>query len=113
MFNSKFDQKCTHAYISARKDASGRFLFILRMENLNIKEVNIMYWKSFLSNIKRWKSVVKIFMQVSLTSELCLYDQILRELGPMTIFCFVKASKTSMLQHQDFANVFPSGRRQK
>lgn len=47
-------------------------------------------------------------MQFSLTSELCFYDQIFRELGLMTLFFFVEASKTST----DFVEVFSSGPRQ-
>ena len=109
MFNSKFDRQCAQAYTSSRKKACDEFLIILKMENLSVEEVGGMDWTRLNAVIKKWIHVGQIFVRVFLSSELCLCHKIFGELGPMTLFCFVEATKTSMMQLLDFGQTIPVG----
>ncbi|PON91234.1 Exocyst complex protein [Trema orientale] len=74
MFNSKFDQQCTQAYTSTRKNACDECLIILQAENLGIEEVRRMDWTRLNAKIKRWIHAVQFFVGASKTSMMQLLD---------------------------------------
>ncbi|KAF7803079.1 exocyst complex component EXO70E2 [Senna tora] len=98
MFDSRYDRECSHAYVIARRDALDECLLILKMERLSIEDVLRMQWGPLNSKIKRWIWAVKIFVRVYLASERWLSEQIFGEGEPVSLVCFVDASKVSIFQ---------------
>ncbi|CAL5324965.1 hypothetical protein CsSME_00004131 [Camellia sinensis var. sinensis] len=109
MFNANYDQECTQAFISIRKDALDDCLFILDVEKLSIEDVLRMEWGTLNSKIRRWTRAMKIFVQVYLASEKWLSDQIFGDLDTTSSICFAEASKASMLQLLNFAEAIAIG----
>ncbi|OIW16737.1 hypothetical protein TanjilG_14507 [Lupinus angustifolius] len=112
LFASNYVQECSHAYTSVRRDALDECLFVLEMERLSIEDVLRMEWVALNSKVKRWIWAVKIFVRVYLASERWLSDQIFGEGGPVSIACFVDASKASILQIMNFAEAITISPRQ-
>ncbi|KAL1322817.1 hypothetical protein AAHE18_14G224900 [Arachis hypogaea] len=92
-----------------RRDALDECLFILEMERLSIEDVLKMEWGTLNSKIKRWIWALKIFVRVYLASERWLSDQIFGEGEPVSIACFVDASKASILQLLNFGEAMSIG----
>ncbi|KAJ7971066.1 Exocyst subunit Exo70 family protein [Quillaja saponaria] len=109
MFASNYDKECSQAYTISRKDALDECLFILEVERLSIEDVLKMEWGALNSKIRRWIRALKIFVQVYLASEKWLSDQIFGEVGPVSLDCFVEASKASMLQLMHFGEAMSIG----
>ncbi|KAJ1381935.1 Exocyst complex component Exo70 [Sesbania bispinosa] len=109
MFTCNYDQECSHAYTIARRDALDECLSILEMERLSIENVLRMEWGTLHSKIKRWIWAVKIFVRVYLASERWLSDQIFGEGEPVSLVCFVDASKASILQLLNFGEAMSIG----
>ncbi|KAJ1376137.1 Exocyst complex component Exo70 [Sesbania bispinosa] len=109
MFTCNYDQECSHAYTIARRDALDECLTILEMERLSIENVLRMEWGTLHSKIKRWIWAVKIFVRVYLASERWLSDQIFGEGEPVSLVCFVDASKASILQLLNFGEAMSIG----
>ncbi|CAL0308359.1 unnamed protein product [Lupinus luteus] len=99
---SNYVLECSHAYMIVRRDALDECLFILEMERLSMEDVLKMEWGTLNSKVKRWVWAVKIFVRVYLASEKWLSDQIFGEGEPVSIVCFVDASKASILQLLNF-----------
>lgn len=102
MFVSKHDQECSQAFICVRKDALDECLRILEIQKLSIEDVLRMEWASLASKIKRWVWAIRVFVRVYLNSEKWLHDQIFGELGVVHSFCFIEASKASILRLLNF-----------
>ncbi|XP_061365934.1 exocyst complex component EXO70E2 [Gastrolobium bilobum] len=109
LFASNYVQECSHAYTIVRRDALDECLFILEMERLSIEDVLKMEWVTLNSKIKRWIWAVKIFVRVYLASERWLSDQIFGEGEPVSLACFVDASKASILQLLNFGEAMSIG----
>ncbi|RDX93370.1 Exocyst complex component EXO70E2, partial [Mucuna pruriens] len=109
LFASNYVQECSNAYIIVRRDALDECLFILEMERLSIEDVLKMEWGTLNSKIKRWIWAVKIFVRVYLASEKWLSDQIFGEGEPVSLACFVDASKASILQLLNFGEAMSIG----
>ncbi|MED6146697.1 hypothetical protein PIB30_036933 [Stylosanthes scabra] len=109
LFASNYVQECSHAYTIVRRDALDECLFILEMERLSIEDVLKMEWGTLNSKIKRWIWALKIFVRVYLASERWLSDQIFGEGEPVSIACFVDASKASILQLLNFGEAMSIG----
>lgn len=109
LFASNYVQECSHAYTIVRRDALDECLFILEMERLSIEDVLRMEWGVLNSKIKRWIWAVKIFVRVYLASERWLSDQIFGEGEPVSLACFVDASKASVLQLLNFGEAMSIG----
>ncbi|KAI4352467.1 hypothetical protein L6164_006717 [Bauhinia variegata] len=109
MFASNYDQECSQAYTTVRREALDECLYILDMERPSIEDVLRMDWGTLNSKIKRWVWAVKIFVRVYLASEKWLSDQIFGEGEPISIVCFVDASKTSILQLLNFSEAMSIG----
>ncbi|TKY65097.1 Exocyst complex component EXO70B1 [Spatholobus suberectus] len=109
LFASNYAQECSNAYIIVRRDALDECLFILEMERLSIEDVLKMEWGTLNSKIKRWIWAVKIFVRVYLASERWLSDQIFGEGEPVSLACFVDASKASILQLLNFGEAMSIG----
>ncbi|KAE9615732.1 putative exocyst complex component Exo70, cullin repeat-like-containing domain-containing protein [Lupinus albus] len=99
---SNYVLECSHAYTIVRRDALDECLFILEIERLSIEDVLKMEWGTLNSKVKRWVWAVKIFVRVYLASERWLSDQIFGEGEPVSIACFIDASKASILQLLNF-----------
>lgn len=109
MFDSKYDRECSHAYTVARRDSLEECLVILEMEKLSIEDVMKLQWNTLNSKIKRWVWAVKIFVRVYLASEKWLSDQIFGEGEPVSVSCFVDASKASIFQLLNFGDAMSIG----
>ncbi|XP_028796630.1 exocyst complex component EXO70E2 [Neltuma alba] len=109
MFDSKYDRECSHAYTVARRDSLEECLAILEMERLSIEDVLKMQWGALNSKIKRWVWAVKVFFRVYLASEKWLGDQIFGEGEPVSVSCFVDASKASIFQLLNFGEAMSIG----
>ncbi|KAK7340635.1 hypothetical protein VNO77_21344 [Canavalia gladiata] len=109
LFASNYVQECSNAYTIVRRDALDECLFILEMERLSIEDVLRMEWGTLNSKIKRWIWAVKIFVRVYLASERWLSDQIFGEGEPVSLACFVDASKASILQLLNFGEAMSIG----
>ncbi|KAI4346668.1 hypothetical protein L6164_007545 [Bauhinia variegata] len=109
MFASNYDQECSHAYTTVRRDALDECLSILEVERLSIEDVLKMEWVTLNSRIKRWIWAVKIFVRVYLASERWLSDQVFGEGQPISLACFVDASKASILQLLNFSEAMSIG----
>ena len=109
MFACNYDQECSNAYTVSRRDALEECFFILEMERLSIENVLRMEWATLNSRIKRWIWAVKIFVRVYLASEKWLSDQIFGEGEPVSLVCFVDASKGSILQLLNFGEAMSVG----
>ncbi|KAK4271924.1 hypothetical protein QN277_020545 [Acacia crassicarpa] len=109
MFDSKYDRECSHAYTVARRESLEECLVILEMERLSIEDVLKMQWGTLNSKIKRWVWAVKIFVRVYLASEKWLSDQIFGEGEPVSISCFIDASKASIFQLLTFGDAMSIG----
>ncbi|PSR87727.1 Exocyst complex component EXO70B1 like [Actinidia chinensis var. chinensis] len=112
MFDSSYDQECTHAFISVQKDALDDCLFILEVEKLSIEDVLKMEWSTLNSKMRRWIRAMKIFVRVYLASEKRLSDQIFGDRDSFSSTCFVEASRVSVLQLLNFAEAVAIGPRQ-
>ncbi|KAE9595276.1 putative exocyst complex component Exo70, cullin repeat-like-containing domain-containing protein [Lupinus albus] len=102
LFASNHVRECSHIYTIARRLALDECLFILEMERLNIEDVLKMEWVTLNSEVKRWVWAMKIFVRVYLASERWLSDRIFGEGEPVSVVCFVDASKASILQLLNF-----------
>lgn len=109
MLSSNYDQECSQAYITIRKDALDECLSVLEMEKLSIEDVLRMEWAGLNSKIRRWIRTMKIFVRVYLPSEKWLADQIFGEAGSIGSICFVEASRTSIFQLLNFGEAVVIG----
>ncbi|GFY86976.1 exocyst subunit exo70 family protein E1 [Actinidia rufa] len=109
MFDSNYDQECTHAFISVQKDALDDCLFILEVEKLSIEDVLKLEWNTLNSKMQRWIRAMKIFVRVYLASEKRLSDQIFGDRESFSSTCFVEASRVSVLQLLNFAEAVAIG----
>lgn len=109
MLSSNYDQECSQAYISVRKDALDECLSILEMEKLSIEDVLKMEWAGLNSKIRRWVRAMKIFVRVYLASEKWLSDQVFGEVGSVSSACFVEASRASIFQLLNFGEAIVIG----
>ncbi|CAL0314739.1 unnamed protein product [Lupinus luteus] len=109
LFASNHVQECSHAYTIVRRHALDECLFNLEMERLSIVDVLSMEWGTLNFKVERWISAVKIFVRVYLARERRLSDWIFGEGEPVSIVCFVDASKASILQLLNFGEAMSIG----
>ncbi|XP_074286598.1 exocyst complex component EXO70E2 [Silene latifolia] len=112
MFSSGYERECSQAYVNARRNALNRCLFILEVELLSIEDVLKMEWGSLDSQIKRWVWAIKKYVRVYLASEKRLSDDIFGDFSPVNSFCFIDASKGSVMQLLSFGDAVAVSSRQ-
>ncbi|KAB1199899.1 Exocyst complex component EXO70B1 [Morella rubra] len=111
MLRSGYEKECVQVYSSVRRDALDECLAIFGIEKLSIEEVQRIEWSFLDEKMKRWIQAVKIVVDVILSGEKNLCDQIFHGADDAKEICYNETVKGCVMQLLNFGEAVAIGRR--
>ncbi|XP_075492260.1 exocyst complex component EXO70C2-like [Primulina tabacum] len=112
MIASGYQRECIQVYGSVRKSAVDASLKSLKVEKLNIGEIQRLDWETLETKIRRWIRAAKICIRFHFASERRLCEQIFEGLGEsVDDACFMETIKGPTVQLFNFAEAISISKR--